>query len=262
MLIVWRWCGVRRRDSFHSHLLQSSLYKGLRKVQLQIAMSQDVCPPEKGTPCQLGTQLAGARRVLSIHVCCLKLCLRCIQPGFLLTLVGICSYLNEIGRLSSVLAIPSQMLLTSLAKKNQPDTLSSWSRPDLTCFSSPSTFLQTAHKVSPAPCRLPSSNKLWHWRGTTVVAAWWQTLRRGTTVGVPGHAGQLSNTSHNLPTHLPVHSWSTQEASLEINLMFGEITTLLQIYVKISSSIHLGHSAILLCLPGLKIWNLITNHDV
>ena len=69
----------------------------------------------------------------------------------------------------------------------------------------------------------------------------------------PGYAGQLRNSSHNLPTHLPVHSCSTQEASLEINLMFEEITALLQMCAEISSSVHLGHSAILLCLPGLKI---------
>lgn len=121
MPLVWRWCGVRRRDSFHSHRLQSPLYKGLRKVQLfqlQIAMSQDISSSEKESPCQLGTQLAWGRKVLSVHVCCLKLCLWCIQPGFLLTLVGTYSYLNGIGRLSCVLLITSQMLLTSLAQKS------------------------------------------------------------------------------------------------------------------------------------------------
>lgn len=65
---------------------------------------------------------------------------------------------------------------------------------------------------------------------------------------------QDSSGTRNLPTHLPVHSWSTQEASLEINLMSGEITTLLQMRVEISSSVHLGHSTILLCLEALKIW--------
>jgi len=113
-------------------------------------------------------------------------------------------------------------------------------------------FLHTAHKVSSAPCRLPSSSKLWHcWRG---VAVWWHTLQREATVVVPGRTGQLRNSSHDFPTHLPIHPWSTQEASLEINLMFGEMTTLLQMCVEVSSSVHLGHSAILLCLPGLKIW--------
>lgn len=157
--------------------------------QLQIAMSQDVCPTEKGTPCQypVGLGLGCAPCLLFESV------FKCIQPHFLLTLVGICSYLNGIGKAILHTGNHFSNAFGFISKKNpkQADTLSSWSRPHLMCFSSPSTFLHTAHKVLSASCTFPSSNKLWHrWRGITVS---WQTLRIGTTVVIPGRAGQLRN---------------------------------------------------------------------
>lgn len=149
---------------------------------------QGFFPHVSWVPCWLG-----ARRLLSIHVCALKLWINCIQPGFLLTLIRISCYLNAIGRLFYVLVITSQRLFTPLAKiaprlahflLGAGPTLHAF-------FSSPSMLCHTAHKVLSAPCRLPSSSQLWPcWKGIPV---WRQTLERGNTVVIPGHAGQLRN---------------------------------------------------------------------
>lgn len=96
-----------------------------------------------------------------------------------------------------------------------------------------------------------SSGKPWHcWRGKA------DPVKRD-CCGHPGVLGgdRLQRSSHNHPTHLPLRSGSTQEATLQTGFLFWEIKSLLQLCVEtqFSSSIHSGHSATLPCSPGLQI---------
>lgn len=112
MHFVWRCCRGRSSNS-------SSKTRGpkasARSSCFKSGLQCHGALPSKGNP--RATRLAWGCRVQSSPGCCLKMCFRCIQTGFLLALVGIC-YLNAIRRLFCALLITPQILLITFSKKN------------------------------------------------------------------------------------------------------------------------------------------------
>lgn len=150
--------------------------------------------PEKGTPNQLGTQLAWGMESAQ-HPCLLfEIVNKLHSVRLLINFDKNILLPKSIGRLFCVLVITSQRLFTPLAKKTP--RLAHFllgAGPTLHAFllQACSVIRGRAHEVSCALCRLPSSSQLWHcWKGMPM---WWQNLQRGNTVVIPGHAGQLRN---------------------------------------------------------------------
>lgn len=150
---------------------------------------QGFFPPEKGTPHQLGTQLAWGKDGAQ-HPC--------LPFGIV----------NKLHSTRLLVNFDKNILLPKCHKKavlcashhfsETFDSISKKENPRLAPFllgADPTLrdFLLRAcsaiRKISSAPCTLPLSSQLWHcWKG---MPAWWQ--RGNTVVTIPGHAGQLRN---------------------------------------------------------------------
>lgn len=119
----------------------------------------------------------------------------------------------------------------SLHEQKNPEagTFSSWSRPSFTCFSSLSMLCHMRQSTRGLICLHPASSgtagKECQCSGRTCKE---ETLWSSRVM-------QDSSGTHNLPTHLLILEYIG--GNLLINLMFEEITTLLQLCVEISSSV-------------------------